>query len=69
MTEYQEAKKEAEKEARKKASRIEATSGLESGARVAEEQPTRRTRQAVPKHPRAFSSQGEPSQKKVRKGI
>jgi len=32
------------------------------------EQPTRRTRQAVPKRPRASASKDEPSQKKGRKG-
>ena len=53
MTEYHEAEKDVEKEARKEASR--------TGAGVAEEQPSRRTRQAVSKRPRAFASQGEPS--------
>jgi len=49
-------------------SSAEATSGLESGAGAAKEQPTRRIRQVVPKRPRASASQGEPSPKKVRKG-
>jgi len=61
MTEYQEAKREAEKEARRKASKIEAAPESESGAGAAEEQSTRRTRQAMPKRPRASASQGEPN--------
>jgi len=69
MPEYQEAENEAKKEARREASRVGAASGSESGAGVAEEQPTRRTQQAVPKRPRASASQGEPSPKKVRKGF
>ena len=55
-----------EREARKETGRTEAASGLESGA--VEEQPTQRTQHAVPKRPRASASQGEPSQKKARKG-
>ena len=34
---------------------------------MAEKQPTKRTRQAVPKHPRASTFQGELSPKKARK--
>ena len=68
ISEYQEAEREAEKEARKETDRTEAASGSESGAGAIEEQPTRRTRHAVFKHPRASASQGEPSQKKARKG-
>ena len=57
MTEYQEAEKEAEREA----SKTGAASVLESGAGATEEHPVRRIRQAVPKHPRASTSQGEPN--------
>ena len=66
MIEYQEAQKEEKKEARREASRAEATSG--SGAEATEEHPIRRTRYVVPKRPRTFASQGEPSPKKARKG-
>ena len=67
ISENIEVEREAKKEARKETSRIEAASRLESRAGAAKEQPTRRTRQAVPKRPRASASQGEPSQKKGRK--
>ena len=52
---------EAEREAKRKDSRTEAASGSEMGAGATEEQPIRRTRQAVPKRPQAFTSQCEPS--------
>ena len=68
MSEYQVAKREAEKEVRKETGRIEAASGSESGAGAAEEHPTQRTRNAMPKRHRASTSQGEPRQKKARKG-
>jgi len=67
MTEYQEAEREAKKEARKEASRTEAAPGSESRAGAAEEQFTRRTPQAVPKHAHASASKGELGQKKTRK--
>ena len=62
MTEYQEAEREAEKEV----NRTGAAPESESGA--AEEQSTRRTRQAVLKRPWAFASKGERSQKKAIEG-
>jgi len=68
MTEYQDVEKEVEKEARREASRAGAASESESGAGAIEEYPTRRTRHAVPKCPRASATHGEPSPKKVRKG-
>ena len=64
-----ETNQEAEKEARKEVSRTGTAPGSESGAGAAEEQSTRRTRQAVPKWPGASAFQGELSQKKVRKGF
>ena len=67
MTEYQEAEKEAKREARREASRTGVALVSEYGAGAAEEHPVRRTRHAMPKHPRAFTSQGEPSPEKARK--
>jgi len=67
-SEYMEAEREAEKKARKETGRTEAASGSESGVGAVEEQPTRKTRHAVPKCPRASASQGTPNQKKARKG-
>jgi len=64
MSEHMEAEREAENEA----SRTEAAPGSESGAKAAKEQPTKRTRQVVPKRPRASAFKGEPSQKKIRTG-
>jgi len=61
MSECMEAEREAKKEARKETGRTKTASGSESGAGAVEEQPTRRTRHAVPKRPRASTSQGEPS--------
>jgi len=67
-TEYQEAERKAEKEARKEASRTGAAPWSESRAGAAKEQSTKRTRQAVSKRPQGSASQGEPNQKKARKG-
>ena len=52
----------------REACRIGVALVLESRAGVAEEYPIRRAQQAVPKRPRSFASQGEPSPKKARKG-
>ena len=67
MIEYMKAEREAEKEVRKEASRTKETPKSESGAGAAEEQPTRRTQQAVPKCPWASVFKGEPSQRKGKK--
>ena len=61
MNEYMEAEREAEKEAKKEVSRTENAPGSESGAGAVEEQPTRRTWQAVPKRLRDSASKDEPS--------
>jgi len=64
MTQYQ----EAERKARREASKTRVASMPEPGAGATEEHPVRRTRHALPKHPRASASYGEPSSKKARKG-
>ena len=68
LTEYQETERKAEREARRETSRTRATLALDSGAGAAEEHPIQRTQHAVPKRPRVSASQGEPSQKKAKKG-
>jgi len=67
MSEYMEAEREAKKEARKETDKTKTVSRSNSGARAAEEQPSRRTWQAMSKRPRSSASQGEPARRKQEK--
>ena len=69
MSEYQETERETEREARRETSRTGAAMVLESDAGATEEHSVQKARQVVSKRPRAATSQGEPVQRRLKKGL